>query len=254
MSDAFALLQLSDLHLGAEWGVGDPPAGLAAAVRAAGALGLAPGAVLITGDLTDHARDIEYAAVQNHVAPLGAPIHVLPGNHDERGAIRRAFDLPGAGAEPVGYAATAGPLRLLAVDSSRPGEDDGALGPERLAWVDEQLAAEPDAPTIVAMHHPPLVTGVPAMDAMGLAEADRHGLAEILARHPQVVRVVAGHLHLVITASIGGRPLMVAPSTFVQARLHAAAEEMSFTDEPPGFVLHVWREGVLTSHLVRAGG
>jgi Icc protein len=254
MSDAFALLQLSDPHLGAEWGVGDPPVGLAAAVRAAGALGLAPGAALITGDLTDHGADDEYAAVRELVAPLGVPVHVLPGNHDERAAIRGAFGLTGTGAEPIGYTATAGPLRLVAVDTIRPGEDDGALGPERLAWLDEQLAAEPDAPVIVAMHHPPLVTGIPAVDAMGLAESDRRGLAEVLARHPQVLRVLAGHLHLVITSSIGGRPVMVAPSTFTQARLHFAAEELSFTDEPPGFVLHVWREGVLTSHVVRAGG
>jgi 3',5'-cyclic AMP phosphodiesterase CpdA len=252
VSAPFALVQLSDPHLGAEWGVGDPPAGLAAAVGAVQRLELELGAIVVTGDLTDHGEAAEYAAAQELTAPLGAPLHVLPGNHDERAAIRRAFDLPGSGAEPVGYTAAAGPLRLVALDTTIPGEDEGELGPERLAWLAAELAAEPEAPTVLAMHHPPLATGIAAMDDFALHEDDRRALGELLTGHPQVVRVIAGHLHLAIAATIGGRPLVVAPSTFVQARLDFTAGRMSFGTEPPGFVLHVWRDGTLTSHVQAA--
>ena len=101
MSRPFLLAQLSDPHIGADWGGGDPVAGLAAAVAAVLALPQAPDAVLVSGDLVDHATDAEYEQARKLLAPLRAPLFVLPGNHDDRGALRRHFGVPGAGSEPV---------------------------------------------------------------------------------------------------------------------------------------------------------
>jgi len=36
----------------------------------------------------------------------------------------------------------------------------GELDAVRLGWLDEQLAAALDAPTLVFMHHPPFATGI----------------------------------------------------------------------------------------------
>ena len=49
----------------------------------------------MTGDLADHATDEEYEQVREFLAPLDAPVYVLPGNHDERDALRRNFGVPG---------------------------------------------------------------------------------------------------------------------------------------------------------------
>src|SRR4051794_4486507 len=84
-----AVAHLSDPHLGATWAGGDPDRQLAAAVAAIRALGLTLDAVLVSGDLADHAADAEYARVRELVSALGAPVHVLPGNHDDRAALRR---------------------------------------------------------------------------------------------------------------------------------------------------------------------
>src|SRR3954447_10007197 len=147
--------------------------------RAAGAL--EPDAVLVSGDLAEHASDEEYAVVREQLAALRAPVHVLPGNHDDREALRRAFDdLPGTGGEPIQYAADLGALRLVVLDSTRPGQDAGELDATRLAWLEEALADAPDVATIVALHHPPLLTGVPAMDDMGLPAGDRAALGAVL--------------------------------------------------------------------------
>ena len=101
-----------------------PVAGLAATVDAIRSLQPQPDAVLISGDLVDNAADSEYARLRELLSPLRAPVYVLPGNHDERGALRRNFGLPGAGAEPVQYSVDLnGELRLVVVDSLRPGED-----------------------------------------------------------------------------------------------------------------------------------
>lgn len=238
--------QLSDPHIGADWDGADPVPGLVAAVRAANVL--EPDAVLVSGDLTEHASDAEYETVRELLAPLTVPVHVLPGNHDERAALRRHFDLPGSGAEPVHYAADLGALRLVVTDSTIPGEDGGRLD---ATWLDAALAEAPDVPTIVATHHPPLLTGVPAMDAIGVPAGDRAELAHVLERHPQVRRLVAGHVHRTVAA---GRVLAV-PSTYRQLRLDFTTHELLLSREPPAFAVHALLDGDLTSHVrqVQAG-
>src|SRR5918912_4084419 len=144
MSSPFLLAHLSDPHIGGQWGDGDPEAGLAAAVETILALPLRPDALLISGDLADHGADAEYERVRELVAPVEAPVYVLPGNHDDRRGLSRHFDVPGAGGEPVQYAVDLGPMRLVVLDTTRPGEDPGTLDAARLAWVDAELSAPPE--------------------------------------------------------------------------------------------------------------
>ena len=68
----------------------------------------------------------------------------------------------------------------------------GALDEGRIEWLEATLAEEREKPTVLAMHHPPLITAIPSFDAIGLAPEWRQALAEVLARHPQVARGVVG--------------------------------------------------------------
>jgi 3',5'-cyclic-AMP phosphodiesterase len=208
-----------------------------------------PDVVLVTGDLAENAADAEYEQVLELLAPLDAPIFVLPGNHDDRAALRRHFAVPGADDEPIQYSAELGPLRLVAIDTTRPGENPGALDEQRLGWLDEELAAAPGTPTLLAMHHPPLVTGIPPLDDIGLPAEDRRALGEVLARHPQVRRVVAGHMHRPITAELAGRIVLAVPSTYMQARFDLVSQELELAPDPAAIALHVLRDGELISHL-----
>src|SRR5579859_655811 len=97
----FLLAQLSDPHIGAAWAGGDPVAGLAAAVESIRSMRQQPDAVLLSGDLADSAADAEYEKVRALLQPLRAPLYVLPGNHDDRHALRRHFGVPGAAGDPV---------------------------------------------------------------------------------------------------------------------------------------------------------
>jgi Icc protein len=253
MSRPFLLAQVSDPHIGAEWADGDPVARLAAAVESVRVLRPQPDAVLVSGDLADNAADTEYEQVCELLAPLGAPVYVLPGNHDDRRALHRHFGVPGVNGEPVQYAVDLGPLRLVVLDTTRPGEDPGALDAERLSWLDAELAATPEAPTLLAMHHPPLSTGVPVWDELGLPVADRCALAEVVERHRQVRRIVAGHVHRTITADLAGRTVLTVPSTYVQARLDFSSEEIELAAEPAGFAVHAVVDGELISHIQPVG-
>ena len=89
------------------------------------------------------------------------------------------------------------------------------------------------------------------MDAIGLPEADRRALGDVIARHPQVQRIAGGHMHRAIVADLGGRAVLVAPRTYVQARLDFRTQSLEFepTAEPAGFAVHTLVDGGLVSHL-----
>jgi 3',5'-cyclic-AMP phosphodiesterase len=248
VSSPFLLAQLSDPHIGAGWADGDPVARLAAAVESVRAV-RQPDAVLVSGDLADSGADGEYEQVRELLAPLQAPVYVLPGNHDERDGLHRHFGVPGADGELVQYSVDLGPVRLVVLDTTRPGEDAGDLGAERLEWLDAELAAAPELPTLVAMHHPPVLTGIPAWDELGLPLADRRALGDVIERHGQVRRLVGGHVHRAITGDLAGRPVLTVPSTYVQGRLNFAAQQIELADEPAGFALHAVVDGEVVSHV-----
>jgi len=243
----YLVLQLSDLHLRAD--PGDSLASLRAAVEAVGALTDRPDALIVSGDLSDDGSERSYEQAAELLAELRLPTHVLPGNHDDRAAMRKVFGLAGAGDEPIDYSAELGPLRLVALDSTLPGEERGGLSAATLSWLDGELALEPSRPTLLALHHPPFVTALPAFDEICLSAVERSGLAAVLERHPQVRRVVCGHIHRTITAELAGRAVLAIPSTHRQARLDFRSEDFSLSADPAGFALHAWTGEELTSHV-----
>ncbi|HKO26817.1 MAG TPA: metallophosphoesterase, partial [Solirubrobacteraceae bacterium] len=209
------VVQLSDPHIGATWAAGDPVAGLATAVASIRRLRPAPDALLLTGDLADNLADSEYALVLASLEGIDAPRYALPGNHDDRDRLRRHFGIPGEPGTAVQYAVELGALRILMLDSTRPGADAGELDAGRLAWLDDALSADARSPTVIAMHHPPLVTHVPGLDALALAAADRAALADVVRSHPNVMLIIAGHVHRAISGELAGRRVLSAPSTYI---------------------------------------
>jgi 3',5'-cyclic-AMP phosphodiesterase len=250
LSRPFILAQISDPHLG------EPPIGgvkpkkaLREVLAAIEALPNPVDAILVSGDLAEHAKPKEYALARELIGGLGVPVHVLPGNKDDRATMRAAFDLPGEPDAPLDYAADLGPLRLVVLDSTIPGEDRGDFTPAQLEWLEAELAGAPEQPTIIAMHQPPLVTGMADWDSVIMRPADREALAAVIERHPQVRAIVGGHLHRIATSTLAGRPVVVAPSTFVQARPDYEREKIRLSDFFRGFVLHVLRDGELATQI-----
>lgn len=249
------IAQISDFHIKARgkiaYRVVDTASCLAQAVAAVAALDPAPDIVVATGDLTDLGRPEEYELLRELLAPLPQPVYLIPGNHDEREAMRRAFAsdsyLPADGF--LNYTVEDYPLRLVALDTVIPGEGGGRLCDDRLRWLDRTLAAAPQRPTMIIMHHPPFATGIAHMDRIGLSGAPE--FAAVLARHSQVERVLCGHLHRAIQARVGGHAIAsTAPSTAHQVALDLSADGPSrFMMEPPGYQLHLWRAGTgIISH------
>jgi 3',5'-cyclic-AMP phosphodiesterase len=250
----YVLAQLSDSHLRAGPDGDASAAALAATVAAVQALDRPPDAVLVSGDLVDSGEPEQYARVRELLAPLPMPLHVLVGNHDDRALLRQAFDLPGRDDEPIQHELRLGPLRLLCGDTVQLGTDAGCYPPERLAWLAGALAADRETPTIVALHHPPLPIGIGGLDDLGLPEVERAALAALLAEHPQVQRVICGHVHRTVFGTVGGRPLMTCPSTYLQARLDLRVPgDIELRPETAGFALHAWLGDELVTHVQPLG-
>ncbi len=245
----FLVLQLSDLHIGTTHEQREAAEALAQAIDAVNALPNRPDALLVTGDLTHDGTDEQYEIARELLARLQLPTYVLAGNHDDRDRLRGHFGLEGSAGAPIQQAVDLGPLRLVSLDSTRPGSDAGQLDSERLAWLDGVLAEAPEQPTLLAMHHPPLLTGVAPWDEIGIPASERHALGEVLKRHPQVRRVVAGHMHRTIVAELAGRAVLAAPSTYLQGLLDFSAPEFVLASEPAGFAIHALVDGEVISHI-----
>jgi 3',5'-cyclic AMP phosphodiesterase CpdA len=247
------LCQISDPHIVSEgtlaYGRVDTPRLLERCVRKILALPRKPDAVIATGDLTDNAKADEYGVLAEILAPLNLPLYLAVGNHDDRQALRAAFPkhayLVGDDGF-VQYVVDDFPVRLVVLDTLVPGKPGGTLCERRLRWLDRRLA-ESDRPTIVAQHHPPFATGLSVMDRMGLD--DPAAEAAVIARYPQVERIICGHHHRAIQARFAGTVASVCPSTAHQLFLDLVPNaDIRFAFEPSAFQLHLRDGDQLVTH------
>ncbi|WNV90406.1 phosphodiesterase [Umezawaea sp. Da 62-37] len=236
------LAHLSDIHID---GSGRNEARARKVVDYLAALPGRVDAVLVTGDLTEEGRPVDYGTVREIVAPLDVPVLFCPGNHDEREAFRRTL-LRIGGTGPVNQAVEVAGASILLLDSVVPGEPGGALAPETLAWLDSALSRS-DGPAFVALHHPPVALGIPELDAMRLGNPD--DLAHVLARHPRVVGVLCGHAHTGAASTFAGLPLRAAPGVKNTTLLPWEHDgDITRHDAPVGLAFHLHADDVLTTH------
>ena len=255
MSQSFILAQLSDPHVTESGtrlsGVIDTNAALDRTVSRLAAFRPVPDALVITGDLTESGQPPAYDALKACLMRLSLPIYVIPGNHDDRRILRQSLNptwLPGGGPF-IQYAVDLGPLRLVALDTVQPHESGGLLDDARLAWLDQTLGEAPDRPTVVAMHHPSVETGIAFMDRIGLRGRDQ--FAKIVANHSQVERVICGHVHRSVQARLAGTLVSICPGTAHQIYLTFDADlPNAWLPEPPAFQFHIWVGGRLVTHTV----
>jgi 3',5'-cyclic-AMP phosphodiesterase len=260
MNDRFLLAQVTDMHIKAggklSYRVVDTQAALERCIAHLLRLPQQPDAVLFTGDLTDFGGAEEYDNLARILQPLAMPWFLMPGNHDDPETMRAKFpshDYLRQGSGKLDYVIEELPVRIVALDSTIPRQSRGELTGAQLDWLDRTLSFAPSSPTIVALHHPPFWTGIGHMDRMGLANP--HALENVIARHPQVERVLSGHLHRPIVKRFGGTVASTSPSPSHQVALDLADDAASrFLLEPPAFQLHLWREGEgIVSHTVAIG-
>ena len=163
-----------------------------------------------------------------------------------RSAFAHLGLFPGEG--PLRFTIDLGPIRLIGLDSLIEGEPSGRLGPEQIAWLDARLREQPEKPALVALHHPPFRTGIDHMDDMMLEDGE--ALAEVIGRHPQVVRVLCGHVHRSTQCLFAGTIAQICPNVAHAVQLTLTGAPARWILEPPAVLLHQWQDDRgLVSHL-----
>ena len=196
-----------------------------------------PDAVIFTGDTVQHGLPEEYTYLRELLAPLDAPLYLIPGNRDDKSAMRAAFGdqafLPEEG-DFLHYVVEDYALRLVALDSTSPGERKGVFSPERLAWLDTTLNNRPDRPTLLFIHHPPFDVDDHYLGGYRRPE-EAAALTNLVSRHAQVVGLLCGHVHWPVKRDWAGTTAHIMPSVAVDVRKGVDEDEAR---ERPIYMLH----------------
>jgi len=219
-----------------------------------------PDLLLLTGDLTEDGNPADYARLVEAVSVCPFPVWPMVGNHDLREAVRAAFPhCPPSADGFLHYVLDHGALRLVVLDTLELGRHGGGFCEVRARWLTETLAAAPDKPTLIALHHPPFTAGIPWMDT-DPREPWVARLAATLKGHGQVKGLIAGHLHRTILSHWEDLPVLVCPSTAPAVGLDLTPidadvpdNRVLITDEPPGYCLHLWNGKDVVTHFEYAG-
>lgn len=215
-----------------------------------------PDLLLLTGDLADRGKDIEsYQQLKSALQDYPIPAYFGVGNHDSRGPFFDVFfDVPAASGF-VQYAIEGHPVRVLVLDTLEINRHGGGFCEARAAWLEERLSEQPDQPTLLALHHPPLPTGLSWMtvnpDSLWVER-----LRGVVAAHGNIVGIIAGHLHRPIVTHWAGTTLVVCPPTSPQVALDLDTIDPNQPDgrpmivaAPPAFALHYWNGKQLITHF-----
>lgn len=262
--------QISDFHLTVpgehEFDGIDPADYLRASVDALNRLEPQPEFVLITGDIAENGSEKEYRTASSVLDKLRTPFYVVPGNHDTRLQLYRAFagracplreasDSEGIESNPpkaLEYSFTHAGYRFIALDTLREGSASGELSSSSLAWLESELQTAGRSPRILFLHHPPLVTGLSLMDESRLTNATE--LLSILNRYPAETHLLCGHVHRPVSAIWKGNAVHTCPSVFHQLKFSLGHDpNPGFVFEPPAFRLFLTAEDTLVSHIVYTG-
>lgn len=228
--------------------------------------------VVVLGDLTHDGDPACYERIAGLLGRLVPPVSIIPGNHDDRDALRAAF--PDAPVDDSGFLQQiidVPEARLVLLDTLYPGPGErntthgGRLCEARMAWLEARLAESHAAgqPVQILMHHPPHPTGFANMDAIMLDNGP--AFHDLLARYPVVRHIACGHVHRTISGSHRGTAFTVFKSTAHQQPAVFDDDDSSLSvDEPAAYgLLQIGPDGVTVhtedyelagARLVRIGG
>ena len=243
-------IHLTDLHIShtrAE-GTDDSRAALSnlrRAVVAINGMDPQPDFVVASGDLTNMGDVASYQLLKDTLAPLKAPLIPALGNHDKRAGFHTVF---GAGASdaPLTSVQMIAGLQVIVLDTMIPAHVAGTIDTAQFAMLEAALAAHPETPKVIVMHHPP------RLDPAGLpwASIDMEAttrLAEVLAPYP-VSAILSGHIHINQTSLWHGIPLLV--STGLDSTIDLLDRRDLRIMEGAGFTIcHLRDSGITASYV-----
>lgn len=140
------------------------------------------------------------------------------------------------------------------LDSLHAGRHGGGFCENRAEWLKTTLSEDKNRPTLIALHHPPIETGIAWMTA---SDSDPwvKGLSGAIAGHKNIVQIISGHIHRTIFKRFGDTLVSVSQAIAPQVKLELADidpekpdDRILLVDTLAGYSLHHWKDGSLTTH------
>jgi Icc protein len=219
-----------------------------------------PDMLVLSGDITDNGDLDSFQKTAALLADCPFPVWPMVGNHDTREALVQAFPQVRLDNGFLHYVLERDGVRLLLLDTLENGRHGGGFCEARAAWLTAQLDAAPDTPTVLFMHHPPVVSGIDWMDPVpGEAWIQRFGAA--VEGRGQILAIHCGHLHRPLATTFRGIPLHVTPSVAPRVAMdltpidkHVPDGRDLITTEPPTYAIHRWDGTSLATHYESVSG
>ncbi len=183
---------------------------------------------LLTGDLVHDESEQGYKNLRDALQPLNAPMHLIPGNHDDFGFMQAEFK---SGTMSCDKRVVLGNWQIILLNSQLPGQVRGHLDEKELRWLEQCLSSTVVPHTVVFLHHNPVPIGCKWLDPLGLDNADK--LFELIAANSHVKALVWGHVHQEFAEVRAGVQLLSTPSTCIQFKPRVDDFELDYM--PPGF-------------------
>ena len=192
------IAQLSDIHIGGARHHGALLRYAIAEINEA-----RPDVVVIAGDLTDEGYPDQYGEAREQLGALGCPnVVAVPGNHDSRHVGYLQYERAFGGRDSILrlQGADGTQLALVAVDSSKPDLDEGEIGREHYAWIEEGFREPADLRVFVCHHH---LMPIPGTGRERNQVLDAGDVLSLL-RDAEVDVVLSGHRHVPCVWPVAG--------------------------------------------------
>lgn len=182
-----------------------------------------PAHVVMMGDYSLKAplrEDVVFASAK--LKTLGLPYSFIAGNHDDSATLADVLGdqtslLNGA----YYYSKELSGHTCLFLDTSK-----GFVSARQRVWLATALSSA-KGQVHIFMHHPPIVMGVPFMDASHQLNDPDKALYEVLFSRDVPVHIFSGHYHTARSAQIGIHSVHLCPSTYFQLDPNQAAFAVS---------------------------
>lgn len=237
----FSFIQISDSHIGFSKAPNtDTPGSLREAIQRVRALKGDAALMIHTGDISHLSRDDQFDTASQIVGEAGLETHYVPGEHDVLDDDGRGFFARFTKGGPRGwYSFDQSGVHFVGLNNVQnlKAGGMGSLGPDQLAWLDQDLKARPASQPIVVFAHIPLWT---VYADWGWGTDDSAQALSLLKRFGSVT-VLNGHIHQIMQKVEGN-------VTFHTARSTAFPQPAPGTAPAPGPMKEV-PAGALRSYL-----
>lgn len=172
-----------------------------------------PDLIIVSGDLSQDCTFESYQHLANLLHRSGIKYYFFPGNHDDVDVINKVFDMNWT-KDKVDYSFDIDDWFINVIDTSVYPEVAGELSLEQLKNLEKNLKQNKNKPTIIFMHHHPLLLNSTWLDNYILKDAEKFN--NIVKSNPQIKAVLFGHIHQVFEKNLNDTFYGSAPASCYQ--------------------------------------